>query len=175
MLPPSSGALAEPTLTAVAGAILEAAANAGICVLVFGNNAAEATERLYVGESITEILGYATSTVTEDFELNLPTGTVDASDYNAFVADVKAIDCDFLTCSAYKFYGPHVGVMYARRNVLDALGTRIDNLTWMQPQTKVRARAKLANFTVKIGYPDQWRSYDGLDIRADDLFGNAWR
>lgn len=61
------------------------------------------------------------------------------------------------------------------RNVLDALGTRIDNLTWMQPQTKVRARAKLANFTVKIGYPDQWRSYDGLDIRADDLFGNAWR
>lgn len=61
------------------------------------------------------------------------------------------------------------------RNVLDALGTRIDNLSWMQPQTKVRARAKLANFTVKIGYPDQWRSYEGLDIRADDLFGNAWR
>jgi putative endopeptidase len=61
------------------------------------------------------------------------------------------------------------------RNVLDALGTRIDNLSWMQPQTKVRARAKLANFTVKIGYPDQWRSYEGLDVRADDLFGNAWR
>ncbi len=60
-------------------------------------------------------------------------------------------------------------------NVLAALGTRIDNLSWMQPETKVRARAKLANFTVKIGYPDQWRSYDGLDIRADDLFGNAWR
>lgn len=39
----------------------------------------------------------------------------------------------------------------------------------------MRARAKLANFTVKIGYPDQWRSYAGLDIRADDLFGNAWR
>ena len=37
------------------------------------------------------------------------------------LADVQAIDCDFLTCSAYKFYGPHVGVMYARRNVLDAL------------------------------------------------------
>ena len=61
------------------------------------------------------------------------------------------------------------------RNVLDALAVRIDNLAWMQPQTKVRARAKLANFTVKIGYPDQWRSYEGLDIRSDDLFGNAWR
>ena len=60
-------------------------------------------------------------------------------------------------------------------NVLAALGDRIDNLAWMQPQTKVRARAKLANFTVKVGYPDQWRDYAGLDIRADDVFGNAWR
>ncbi len=60
-------------------------------------------------------------------------------------------------------------------NVLSAMGDRIDNLSWMQPQTKVRARAKLRNFTVKIGYPDRWRSYDGLEVRADDLFGNAWR
>lgn len=60
-------------------------------------------------------------------------------------------------------------------NVLAALGDRIDNLAWMQPQTKVRARAKLANFTVKVGYPDQWRDYSALDIRADDVFGNAWR
>jgi cysteine desulfurase family protein (TIGR01976 family) len=37
------------------------------------------------------------------------------------LADVRAIDCDFLTCSAYKFYGPHVGVMYGRRAVLDQL------------------------------------------------------
>jgi cysteine desulfurase family protein (TIGR01976 family) len=37
------------------------------------------------------------------------------------LADVQAIGCDFLTCSAYKFYGPHVGVMYARREVLESL------------------------------------------------------
>lgn len=37
------------------------------------------------------------------------------------LADVRAIGCDFLTCSAYKFYGPHVGVMYARRAALDSL------------------------------------------------------
>ena len=60
-------------------------------------------------------------------------------------------------------------------NVVAAMGRRIDNLAWMQPETRVRARAKLANFTTKIGYPDQWRSYDGLDTRADDLFGNRWR
>ncbi len=60
-------------------------------------------------------------------------------------------------------------------NVLSAMGRRIDNLEWMQPATRTRARAKLANFTTKIGYPDRWRSYDALEVRADDLFGNAWR
>lgn len=35
--------------------------------------------------------------------------------------DVKAIGCDFLACSAYKFYGPHIGVMFARESVLSAL------------------------------------------------------
>jgi putative endopeptidase len=61
------------------------------------------------------------------------------------------------------------------RNVVSAMGRRIDAVPWMQPETRRRARAKLANFTTKIGYPDQWRSYDGLEIRADDLFGNRWR
>lgn len=37
------------------------------------------------------------------------------------LADVRAMDCDFLTCSAYKFYGPHVGVMYARNSLLESL------------------------------------------------------
>jgi cysteine desulfurase family protein (TIGR01976 family) len=35
--------------------------------------------------------------------------------------DVKAIGCDFLACSAYKFYGPHVGVLYGKRERLAAL------------------------------------------------------
>lgn len=61
------------------------------------------------------------------------------------------------------------------KNVLGAMGRRIDNLAWMQPQTKVKARQKLANFTTKIGYPDRWQDYSALDIRADDLFGNLLR
>ena len=60
-------------------------------------------------------------------------------------------------------------------NVLDAMGRRIDGLDWMQPQTKARAKAKLKNFTVKVGYPDKWRDYTGLEVKADDLFGNAIR
>jgi putative endopeptidase len=86
--------------------------------------------------------------------------------------------------------GEEVGREYAKRffpaeykaemnklvsNVLEAMGRRIDGLAWMQPETKVRARAKLKNFTVKVGYPDKWRDYADLDVRADDLFGNALR
>lgn len=40
-----------------------------------------------------------------------------------FAIDVQAIGCDFLICSAYKFYGPHVGVLYCRTGLLDRLQT----------------------------------------------------
>ncbi len=35
--------------------------------------------------------------------------------------DVKAIDCDFLACSPYKFFGPHQGVLYGKRELLERL------------------------------------------------------
>jgi selenocysteine lyase/cysteine desulfurase len=38
-----------------------------------------------------------------------------------FAIDVQALDCDFLLCSAYKFYGPHVGLLYSRPGLLDRL------------------------------------------------------
>jgi putative endopeptidase len=60
-------------------------------------------------------------------------------------------------------------------NIIDAMGSRIDKLDWMAPETKVKAHEKLAAFTPKIGYPTQWRDYSGLEIRRDDLFGNAQR
>jgi putative endopeptidase len=61
------------------------------------------------------------------------------------------------------------------KNILGAMGRRIDGLDWMQPQTKVRAKAKLANFTTKIGYPDRWKDYSKLKIVRTDLFGNELR
>src|SRR3546814_12427008 len=59
------------------------------------------------------------------------------------------------------------------KNVLAALDTRITNLTWMQPETKVKAKKKLANFMTKIGYPDRWKDYSKLEIKADDQIGRA--
>ncbi len=60
-------------------------------------------------------------------------------------------------------------------NLLDAFHEGIEQLTWMSPQTKEQAQAKLAKFTVKIGYPDKWEDYSKLRITGDDLFGNLRR
>ncbi len=56
-----------------------------------------------------------------------------------------------------------------------ALKERLEKLDWMSPQTRKRALEKLATFTPKIGYPDQWRDYSGLEIKPDDLIGNLRR
>lgn len=61
------------------------------------------------------------------------------------------------------------------KNVIAAMGRRIDALEWMAPETKQKAHEKLAAFTPKIGYPDRWRDYSGLDIKAGDAFGNNLR
>ena len=75
--------------------------------------------------------------------------------------------------------GEAVGKMYVERyfpasskekmvtlveNLRTALGQHIDALDWMSDETKVRAREKLASFTVKIGYPDKWKDYGTLNI-----------
>ena len=60
-------------------------------------------------------------------------------------------------------------------NLRNAYGSSIDNLSWMSADTKKAAHVKLAAFTPKIGYPDQWEDYAKLSINADDLVGNIIR
>jgi putative endopeptidase len=60
-------------------------------------------------------------------------------------------------------------------NLRTAYGQRIDASTWMSAETKVVAREKLATFRPKIGYPDRWRDYSALEVRAGDAYGNAKR
>ncbi len=60
-------------------------------------------------------------------------------------------------------------------NLRKAYGESIDELEWMSAETKEKAKAKLAAFTPKIGYPDRWKDYSALEIRADDLIGNLRR
>ncbi len=61
------------------------------------------------------------------------------------------------------------------QNLLKAYGEGIDSLEWMTPETKKAAREKLAKFTYKIGYPNEWRDYGSLEIKPDDLAGNLLR
>ena len=60
-------------------------------------------------------------------------------------------------------------------NMRHAYGARIDQLSWMSAETKAVAHEKLRTFRPKIGFPDKWRDYAPLDVRAGDAFGNAMR
>jgi putative endopeptidase len=60
-------------------------------------------------------------------------------------------------------------------NLIVAMDARLAKLEWMAPETKVKARAKLAAFTPKIGYPDKFRDYTALRVVKGDVLGNADR
>jgi len=61
------------------------------------------------------------------------------------------------------------------KNLIAAFAVRIDHLDWMAPQTRTRAKAKLATLKVGVGYPDHWRSFAALQVRPQEAFGNAAR
>ena len=60
-------------------------------------------------------------------------------------------------------------------NLLKAFDVSIDELEWMGPETRKEAHDKIRNFTVKIGYPEKWKTYDGLVASRADLVGNVQR
>lgn len=60
-------------------------------------------------------------------------------------------------------------------NLQVAFGQRIKDADWMDNTTKARAQEKLDAILVKIGYPDKWRDYSGLEIKDDSYFANIIR
>ena len=61
------------------------------------------------------------------------------------------------------------------RDLMTAFDRRIDALEWMSPETKRRAKEKLAVLKVGVGYPDHWRDYAKLSVDPGDAFGNLER
>ena len=115
---------------------------------------------------------------------------VDAVHYAAHgVIDVKAWDCDFLACSAYKFYGPHVGILYGKRAHIDGLDVprlapasnespeRLETGT-LNHEGIVGAGAAV-NFLASLA-PGATRrerltnSLGGLHVRGDALVARLW-
>lgn len=60
-------------------------------------------------------------------------------------------------------------------NIVAAFGKRIEKLDWMAPETRAQAQQKLKTLYVGVGYPDKWKSYEGLKVVAGDAFGNTLR
>jgi putative endopeptidase len=60
-------------------------------------------------------------------------------------------------------------------NLRASYAQHISQLSWMTAATKKVALEKLAAFHPKIGYPDRWRDYSALEVKAGDAFGNATR
>jgi putative endopeptidase len=60
-------------------------------------------------------------------------------------------------------------------DIESAMDRDIDQLDWMSPATKVRAKEKLHAVANKIGYPDKWRDYSKVDVKPDDALGNQFR
>ena len=90
---------------------------------------------------------------------------------------VGALGDDVSQIYVTKFFPPETKAKADElvKNVIAAMDRRIDKLEWMSAETKVKAHAKLAAFTPKIGYPSQWRDMSALVIDRTDLIGNAMR
>jgi putative endopeptidase len=58
-------------------------------------------------------------------------------------------------------------------NLIEAYRQSISGLDWMTPATRAKALEKLDQFTPKVGYPEKWRDYAGLELDAADLVGNV--
>lgn len=98
---------------------------------------------------------------------------VDAVHYAPhFKIDVKEVDCDFLLCSAYKFYGPHVGLLYCRPGLLDTLTT--DQLRTQSPkapykiETGTLNHAAIAGVEAAIDFIASWGDGEDLPLKLSD-------
>jgi cysteine desulfurase family protein (TIGR01976 family) len=105
------------------------------------------------------------------------------------LVDVRAFDCDFLACSAYKFYGPHVGVLYAKHVLLQRLDVpklrpaperapeRLE--TGTQNHEGIVGTAAAVEFLAALGHGPTRRerlrtTYDALHERATALVNQLW-
>ena len=73
-----------------------------------------------------------------------------------------------------KYFKPEAKVRMEElvKNLRKAFEIRIKQLDWMSEETKQRALAKLYAFTPKIGYPDKWKNYEGLEISPNTFYQN---
>jgi cysteine desulfurase family protein (TIGR01976 family) len=117
---------------------------------------------------------------------------VDAVHYSPHVlVDVQALGCDYLACSAYKFYGPHIGVLWGKRELIESLDApRLDPApqesperleTGTQNHEGIVGAAAAVDFLASIGGPGLRTrrealvaAYDALHARGSGLLELLW-
>lgn len=118
---------------------------------------------------------------------------VDAVHYAPhFLADVKALDCDFLGCSAYKFYGPHIGILWGKRALIESLDApRLEPApqesperleTGTQNHEGIAGAAAAVDFLAALASGPRGRSrrdslratFDALHARGETLLAKLW-
>jgi predicted metalloendopeptidase len=121
------------------------------------------------------------SLVDEDFEFKGKTLTgaqVNRPRWKRVVSEVDSSMGEALGQLYVAKYFPPAAKAKAKQmvaNIRAALGDDLNTLSWMSPQTKEQARKKLEAFTEKIGYPDKWRDYSGLNVDRGPYVMNVWR
>ncbi len=103
--------------------------------------------------------------------------------------DVQAWDCDFLACSAYKFYGPHTGILFGKQRLLEALDVpklepasdavpdRIE--TGTQSFESIHGTRAAVDFLASLGQGESRRqrladAFRYLDQASRELFAQLW-
>lgn len=115
---------------------------------------------------------------------------VDSVHYAAHnLIDVKEFGCDFLACSAYKFYGPHIGILYGRKELLESIdfpklqpapNNSPDRLeTGTQSHESIAGAGAAVNFLASLSEGDSRReklqnTFDELHSRKKDLTKLLW-
>jgi cysteine desulfurase family protein (TIGR01976 family) len=105
------------------------------------------------------------------------------------LVDVQAIGCDFLACSAYKFYGPHTGILYGRKELLDEidfpkLRPAPDNSpdkieTGTQSHESMAGAAAAVDFLASLGEGNSRRQrlevvFEAMHARQKELTAHLW-
>jgi cysteine desulfurase family protein (TIGR01976 family) len=106
------------------------------------------------------------------------------------LVDVKSIDCDFLVCSPYKFYGPHQGALYGRRELLESLNfPRLEPApdsapergeTGTQNHEGIAGTAAAVDMLASFGQGSSRRArlesaFTDIHSRGEELFERMWR
>jgi putative endopeptidase len=162
--------------------------------IVWQPSALTGTSALVDSESIDLWKDYLRFHLIEHYASVLPTAVTneDFSFYGAILSGAQQVPNRSKSAIAATngALGQAVGQLYTQRyfppdakakaqamvaDLITAYRSRIANLTWMSPQTKEKALAKLAAFRIGVGYPDTWIDYSRLEVLRGDAFGNMRR